>query len=191
MKAYIAATLFLVLAYICFYARYTVWSGDFAWGDRYVSTAVQMAAFISVPVLLKFREYFGKLIWRLGLFLIGASLIIQIASLAFWVPLEIYQAEDFGRPQFVVWLRLKNIVAFALGKMDAWGLNTDAMTYDQWDNQHITTWNFLPFVLRRIGDAPRWLVDVAFGAWAAGIAALAAALSRLGGILDNYGRMLP
>jgi len=183
MKAYIAAALFLVLAYICFYARYTVWSGDFAWGDRYVSTAVQMAAFMSVPVLLKFREHFGKLIWIVGIFLIGASLIIQLASLAFWVPLEIYQAEDFGRPQFVVWLRLKNIEAFALGKMDAWGLNTDAMTYDQWDNQHITTWNFLPFVLRRVGAAPRWVVITIFALWYAGITALLGALVKTRNLL--------
>ena len=183
MKAYIAVALFLVLAYICFYARYTVWSGDFAWGDRYISTAVQMAAFISVPMLLKLREHFGKVIWSTGIFLIGASLIIQIASLAFWVPLEIYQAEDFGRPQFVIWLRLKNIVAFALGKMDAWGLNTDAMTYDQWDNQHITTWNFLPFVLRRVGAAPRWVVITIFALWYAGITALLGALVKTRNLL--------
>ncbi len=185
MKAYIVAALFLVLAYICFYARYTVWSGDFAWGDRYVSTAVQMAAFVSVPLLLKFREHFGKLIWIVGIFLIGASLIIQIASLAFWLPLEIYQAEDFGRPQFVVWLRLKNIVAFTFGKMDAWGLNTDAMTYDQWDYQHVTTWNFLPLVLRRVGDAPRWVVDMACGIWYAGIVALLATVWRLRSVLNR------
>ena len=71
-------------------------------------------------------------------------MIIQLASLAFWLPLEIYQGDDFGHPQWVIWLRFKNIVAFALGKMDAWGLNTDSMGYDQWDYQHITCWNFLP-----------------------------------------------
>jgi hypothetical protein len=75
--------------------------------------------------------------------------------------------------------------------MDAWGLNTDAMSYDQWDYQHITCWNFLPFILRRIGDAPKWVVDVAFVAWAAGIAALMTALHRLGRMLDEYGRILP
>src|SRR6266700_680017 len=48
IKAYIAASHFLVLACICLYARYTVWSGNFAWGDRYVSTAVELAALISV-----------------------------------------------------------------------------------------------------------------------------------------------
>src|SRR6185437_3071059 len=42
VKAYIAASFLLLLGYICLYARYTVWSGDFAWGDRYVSTAAEM-----------------------------------------------------------------------------------------------------------------------------------------------------
>jgi hypothetical protein len=111
--------------------------------------------------------------------LVALSLVIQLASLAFWLPLEIYQADDFGHPQWVLWLRFRNIVAFGLGKMDAWGLNTDSMGYDQWDFQHITCWNFLPFVLRRIGAAPQWVVDFTFGLWAAGIAVLGGALLRL------------
>jgi hypothetical protein len=172
VKSYIIATFLLIIAYICLYARYTVWSGDFAWGDRYVSSTVEMAAFISVPLLLKFREQLGRVAWVTGVVLIAASLLIQLASLVFWMPLEIYQGDDFGHPQWVIWLRFKNIVGFALGKMDAWGLNTDAMTYDQWDYQHITTWNFLPFVLRRVGAAPKWVVDVAFGFWSGAMAAL-------------------
>jgi hypothetical protein len=179
VKAYVTAAFFLLLAYICFYARYSVWTGNFAWGDRYVSTAAEGLAFISVPLLLKFRRELGRFVGASGMFLIAASLVIQLASLAFWLPLEIYQIEDFGHPQFVIWLRFKNIVAFAFGKMDAWGLNTEAMTYDRWDYQHITTWNFLPFVLRRIGEAPRWGVDLTFAIWCAGIAALIATVLRL------------
>jgi hypothetical protein len=106
-------------------------------------------------------------------------LIIQLASLAFWLPLEIYQGDDFGHPQWVIWLRFKNIVAFALGKMNAWGLNTDSMGYDRWDYQHITCWNLLPFVLRRIGVAPKWVVDTALAAWYAGIAGLIYTLFRM------------
>ena len=182
VKAYVVASFVLVLGYICFYARYYEWSGNFAWGDRYVSTAVELAAFISVPILLKYRAELGRALWRIGLVLIAAGLIVQIASLAFWLPLEIYQGDDFGHPQWVIWLRFKNIVAFALGKMDAWGLNTESMTYDQWAFQHITCWNFLPFVLRRMGAAPRWVVDVAFGIWAAAIAGLLYAIRRMVGI---------
>ena len=49
-----------------FYARYTVWSGDFAWGDRYVSTAAELAAFISVPLLLRYRATLGRVVVGFG-----------------------------------------------------------------------------------------------------------------------------
>jgi hypothetical protein len=185
VRAYLLTTSLLILSYICFYARYYEWSGNFAWGDRYVSSAVQMTAFISVPLLLKFRDQLGKVFWTSGILLISVSLLIQLASLAFWLPLEIYQGDDLGHPQWVIWLRFKNIVAFALGKMDAWGLNTDSMAYDNWDYQHITTWNFLPFVLRRIGDAPKWVVNIAFGVWAAAIASLSYSVMKLRGALPS------
>jgi hypothetical protein len=64
--------------------------------------------------------------------------------LAFWLPLEIYQMETLGHPTFVIALRFKNIVAFALGKMDALGPEQRCHDgYDPWDYVHITTWNFL------------------------------------------------
>ena len=97
---------------------------------------------------------------------VGVSVVIQLASLCFWLPLEIYQMETLGHPTFVIALRFKNIAAFALGKMSAWGLNNDAMTQDPWDYVHITCWNFLPFVLRRVGAAPAWVVNSLMAVWA-------------------------
>ena len=179
VRAYGVTSLLLLLAYVCFYARYTFWSGDFAWGDRYVSTTVELVALIAVPLLMRYREALGKMIWRAGCVLIAVSLTIQLASLAFWLPLEIYQMETLGHPTFVIALRFKNIVALATGKMDAWGLNTPAMAQDPWDYVHITTWNFLPFLLRRVGVAPGWVVNTAMVIWVAGIAALGATLVRL------------
>ena len=179
VRAYGATSLLLLLAYICFYARYTYWSGDFAWGDRYVSTSVELVTLVAVPLLMRYRERLGRTIWRAGWVLIAVSLMIQSASLAFWLPLEIYQMETFGHPTFVIALRFKNIVAFALGKMDAWGLNTEAMAWDQWDYVHVTTWNFLPFLLRRVGAVPDWVVNSALAIWLAGIAALGSVLLRL------------
>jgi hypothetical protein len=183
VRAYAVTSLLLLFGYIAFYARYTYWTGDFAWGDRYVSTAVDMVALLSLPLLLRYRANLGRWVWRLGIVLVGVSLVIQVASLAFWLPLEIYQMETFGHPTYVIALRLKNIAAFALGKMETWGLNTDDMGYDQWDYVHITTWNFFPFLLRRVGAAPRWVVDVAFVVWGAGLAALAGVLWRLKAVL--------
>jgi hypothetical protein len=179
LRAYGVGSLFLLLLYICFYARYTYWAGDFAWGDRYVSTSVQLATLIAVPLLVRYRSQLSIWIWRGAMGVIVVSFAIQIASLAFWLPLEIYQMETLGHPTFVIALRFKNIVAFALGKMDAWGLNNESMTQDPWDYVHITTWNFLPFLLRRVGAAPRWAVETAFAVWAAGIAGLVLICSRL------------
>jgi hypothetical protein len=183
LRAYGVTSLGLLVGYISFYARYAFWAGDFSWGDRYVSTAVGLVALLAVPLLLRHREQLSAWIWRVGLVLIAASLAVQLASLAFWLPLEIYQMETLGHPTFVVALRFRNIAAFALGKMDAWGLNNDSMTQDAWDYVHITTWNFLPFLLRRVGAAPNWLVNVAFAVWGSGIAVLAVLLGRLRAVL--------
>jgi hypothetical protein len=185
VKAYAVMSCPLLLAYLSFYARYTVWSGDFAWGDRYVSTTVEMASLLAVPLLLRHRPQLAKPVWFIGLALLAISTLVQVMSLAFWLPLEIYQMETLGHPTFVIALRMKNIVAFALGKMDAWGLNNHAMTEDPWDYVHITTWNFLPFVLRRVGVAPTWVVHIAFMVWSVALAALAATLWQIRNVLGR------
>ena len=183
VRAYAITSLLLLIGYISFYARYTYWAGDHAWGDRYVSTAVELVALLGVPLLLQFRAGLGIWAWRGGVALILVSLLIQLASVAFWLPLEIYQMETLGHPTFVIALRFKNIVAFALGRMDAWGLHTVAMDQDPWDHVHVTTWNLFPFVLRRVGAAPRWVVDVSFGILIGAVVALASVLARLKGML--------
>jgi hypothetical protein len=191
IKAYLVASLFLVLSYISFYARYTVWSGDFAWGDRYVSTAVELAAFFSVPLWLRYRAQLGRWVGRAAMGLIAVSAIVQTASLAFWLPLEIYQMETLGHPTWVIALRFKNIVAFALGRMDQWGLTNYAMSWDPWDYVHITTWNFLPFVLRRVGEAPSRVVNTIFAVWATGLVGLGLALRQLRRVaLESSGQAL-
>jgi hypothetical protein len=184
IRAYSLASLALLLGYISLYARYAYWAGDFAWGDRYVSTAVEFAALLAVPLLLRYRDGLSQWVWHLGLALIVVSFAIQIASLAFWLPLEIYQMDTLGHPTFVIALRFKNIVAFALGKMQAWGLKNDSMTEDPWDYVHITTWNFLPFLLRRVGVAPRWVVQFAFAIWITGFAILVAVAARLRRVVE-------
>ena len=184
VRAYGVTSLLLLVGYISFYARYTYWAGDFAWGDRYVSTSVELAVLLAVPLLLRYRSDLNPWIWRCGFTLIVISLIIQLASLAFWLPLEIYQMETLGHPTFVIVLRFRNIAAFALGKMQEWGLNNESMTQDPWDYVHITTWNFLPFLLRRVGVAPRWVVDVAFAVWGAGVAALSLVMATLSHVVE-------
>ncbi|MGA8874904.1 MAG: hypothetical protein WB555_05185 [Candidatus Korobacteraceae bacterium] len=181
VKAYVVMGFVLMLAYISFYARYTVWSGDFAWGDRYVSTSVQLAVLLAVPLLLRYRDVLGKAVWRVGVVIWAISGLIQIASLTFWLPLEIYQMETLGHPTFVVLQRMKNIVGFASGTM----MDNFAMHWDPWDYVHITTWNFLPFLLKRVGAAPRWVVHVTLMLWIAALALLVATLSQLRRVLSE------
>jgi hypothetical protein len=136
-----------------------------------VSSAAQLVAFFSVPVLLRYRDQVGNAVWNAGMGLVAIAVAVQLASVTFWLSLELYQMTTLGHPTFVVWLRFKNIVAFALGKREAWGLTNEDMLTDPWDYVHITTWNFLPFVLRRVGEAPVWVVRVAFAVWGGGLAA--------------------
>jgi len=179
IRAYLISSTLLLFIYIGFYARYTVWSGDSAWGDRYVSSAAQMAAFLSVPLLLRYRSQLSKAVWRVGLALVAVAGAVQVASVMFWLSLELYQITTLGHPTFVVWLRFKNIVAFALNKREAWGLTNDDMLTDPWDYVHITSWNFLPFVLRRVGEAPAWVVRIAFAVWISSMGAMGWVLWRL------------
>jgi hypothetical protein len=165
-RAFMVTTPLLVLAYLVFYGRYFSWPGDFAWGDRYVSSAFELFTLLTWPLLLRHWEKLGRAVKTTAITVTVISFIIQCASLAFWVPLEIYQEETFGHPTWVILLRFKNIVAQALGKSAAWGLHTPAMFEDPWDAQHITTWNFLPSLLRHLGVAPMWAVHVLYAVWA-------------------------
>ena len=49
--------------------------------------------------------------------------------------------------------------------MSAWGLTNKSMREDAWDYAHITTWNFLPFLLKRVGMARTWVVEVLMALW--------------------------
>jgi hypothetical protein len=175
-KAYLAAFGALLFANVSFYAKYTAWSGDTAWGDRYLATPVRFVALMAVPLLMRHRSKLGKVVWRAGLVIMFISVVIQLCSVAFWCPLERYQMKTLSPPTFVVWLRLKNIVAFTLGKMGAWGLTNEAMREDPWDYAHVTTWNFLPFLLKRVGKAPARVVEVLTVLWLTVLAALIALL---------------
>ena len=179
IRAFLAATFVLLALYVVFYARYYWWAGDFAWGDRYISSAVELTTLLALPLLLRYRQVLGRTVWRLAVIVTAASVAIQCASLAFWLPLEIYQMDTLGHPTFVVFLRFKNIAAFALGKREAWGLNTPSMFADPWDAAHITAWNFLPSLLRHVGVAPLWAVDLLYAVWAVVVLALVFAAARL------------
>jgi hypothetical protein len=195
VRGFFVTTSLLVAAYIAFYARYLWWAGDFSWGDRYVSSAVELATLLAIPLLLRYRDLLGHGIRRLSVGVIAISVAIQAASLAFWLPLEIYQETDFGHAALVVALRFRNIAAFALGKRAAWGLDTQSISEDPWDAAHLTAWNFLPSLLRHIGVVPLWAVDILYMAWILVGCALIFVLVQLGRSLlhekDTNGKKSP
>ena len=180
IRAWIAVSILLVASYIVFYARYIVWSGDHAWGDRYVSTSVQLLAMLAVPLLVRYRAVLGRTVWRAGLAVVIASVVIQISSLVFWYPLEIYQMNTLGHPTFVIGLRFKNIAAVALGKVSQWGLSNKWTTEDIWQQVRSSTPWLLPFLLKKNPDVPRWLANTLIVGWSALVAALIAVLVTIG-----------
>jgi len=179
IRAYLIAFGLLLLAYISFYARYTDWAGDTAWGDRYAASAAQLFAFISVPVLVRYRNSLIRSLWPIGIGLAAISVAVQLASVTFWCPLERYQMEMLDQPTFFVGLRFSNIWNYALGHIDRWGLSPGLPAADMWDYVHITTLNFLPFVLKRVGVAPHWIVALTMAIWFSALAGLLAVLILL------------
>ena len=145
-------------------------------------------AFISVPLWLRHRAAVNRWVWRAGLALVAVSVAVQLASVAFWCPLEIYQRQMLGRPTCVAALRFKNIADVAAGR-NPWGITPDSIE-DAWDYVHVTTFNFLPFALNRMGAAARWVVEVSFVLWFAALAGVIAMLIFLprkarSGAFDN------
>jgi hypothetical protein len=179
VRAFLAATLILLAAYIIFYARYNSWAGDFAWGDRYISSTVELTTLLAIPLVLRYRRALRPSVFYSALITTAVSVIAQCASLAFWLPLEIYQMETFGPHKWVVFLRFRNIAAFALGQRKVWGLDTPAIHRDPWDAAHLTAWNVLPSLLNHFGIAPPWVVHVLYGVWFALALALVGASAKL------------
>ncbi len=179
VRAFAVATWLLLLGYLVLYGRYFSWAGDAAWGDRYVSTAVEMVALLAVPLLLRYRRELGRVVWGAGLAVLVASVAIQLASVAFWLPLEIYQIEDIGRDTSVVLLRFKNIAALATGRRMPVGIDLPGAVEDAWDAMHVRTWNFMPSLMRHVGVAPLWVVHVLYAVWIAMAIALVWTLVRL------------
>ena len=73
MRAFVVAALAMLAAYIAFYARYNWWAGDFAWGDRYISSAVEFTTLLAIPLLLRYRRVLGRGAWYMGLSITAVS----------------------------------------------------------------------------------------------------------------------
>jgi len=161
MKAYVITLGCLLLGYISFYAKFFDWSGDYAWGDRYVTTPVQMLALISVPLLLRYGSALKGWVRGLGKAIVAASVAIQAASLFFLNSLEVWQLKTLGHPMFVIGLRFVNIIAFAFGMTDRWGLSNE---YTR-SSYKVTTPYFFPFLIMRQGTASSGKIVILIVGW--------------------------
>jgi len=178
-KAWVLATGSLLCGHIVFYARYFDWSGDFAWGDRYLSMPVELLAMMAIPLLLRHRGKLRAVAWGTAWGVVTASVVVQLASVIFWHPLEVYQVMTMGHPTFVVGLRFKNIAADILGKYEQWGLTNDWMWSDSWQRFHSTTPYFTPFMLWRDGSVQAGTAHALMAAWFLVLAALIGVLLQL------------
>jgi hypothetical protein len=179
LRAYAVAMLVLLVAYMLLYARYFAWAGDFAWGDRYITSVVELFAMLAVPLLLRFRQELGRVVTACGWCVVAASVAIQAASLAFWLPLEIYQIDAMGRDAWTVALRFRNIWAMAAGRSMPAGIDLPGAVGDSFDALHIRTWNFMPSLMRHVGVAPLWVVRLMDAMWVVMAAALVVTLARM------------
>jgi hypothetical protein len=179
VRAYAVAMLVLLAAYMVFYARYFAWAGDFAWGDRYISSVVELFAMLAAPLLMQYGREVGRVVRVYAWCTVVASLAIQAASLAFWLPLEIYQIDAMGHDAWTVALRFRNIWALATGRPMPAGIDLPGAVSDSFDALHVRTWNFMPALMRHVGAAPIWVVRLLDVLWVLVAAALVVVAARL------------
>jgi hypothetical protein len=187
VRAYAVAMLVLLVAYMLLYARYFAWAGDFAWGDRYISSVVQMFAMLAVPLLMRYRRELPGVAQVFGWCVVAASVVIQAASLAFWLPLEIYQIDAMGRDAWTVALRFRNVSAMATGRRMPAGIDLPGAVGDSWDAVHVRTWNFMPSLMRHVGVAPMWVLRLLDAVWVGMAVALICVVVRMVRLLRREG----
>jgi hypothetical protein len=114
-----------------------------------------------------------------GWCIVAASVAIQVASLAFWLPLEIYEIDAMGHDAWTVALRFRNIWALATGRTMPAGIDLPGAVADSFDALHVRTWNFMPSLLRHVGAAPMWVVQVMDAVWVVMAVALVCVVLRM------------
>lgn len=167
VKAFVAAQCGLLLAYVCFYARYFDWSGDSAWGDRFVTAPVQAVCLVGGAVLARHVGELGRAKLP-ALAIVAFAAALQVSSVVFSYNLERIQLAS--RPEsarFIIGLRAENIVAGVTGNTEAWGLAEGVPERE-------LTPNLTPFGPAR--DLPPPLGALTLAVWIAGLVVFTAAL---------------
>jgi hypothetical protein len=109
-------------ASVLFHAKYTFWSGDLAWGPRYLASLMGLLCVGLLPILRR------RGAWRSALVaLASVSVIIQLASVTYSFGLEYFQDRRHGPiPDEYVWrvresqllCRFRNVALHVAGRPD-------------------------------------------------------------------------
>jgi hypothetical protein len=150
------------------YARYFLWHGDSAWGDRFTTVPVHLIALVGAAILSQHWQAIAPLLRRAAVGLLPVALLAQLLSLVFTFNLELVQETQWQRELFIVGQRVVNIVAVASGNFEAWGLSGPGFLQDP----KATTPPFLVFAFRSTLSPAAWAAML--GAW---LIACAAALA--------------
>lgn len=157
MRWYLVTAALNLALHLVAYGRFLYWHGDTAWGARYQVTSVHLLLFPLLAVLV--QRYWlsrGVKAW-LASGLITLALMVQLASVAMPMHLEVAQAEigaPGSRRQFRLGQRLANVACLVTGS--PWSFCVDRLDPEKRQylgaNNHI---NFLPFTFsKRAADNP-------------------------------------
>ncbi|MCJ7544646.1 MAG: hypothetical protein MUP47_08825, partial [Phycisphaerae bacterium] len=123
-KAHRGLAMMVIAAFaatVLFHSKFTFWSGDLAWGPRYLASVMGLCVLPIVPLVQRAR-------WRwLVAPAVGVSVVIQLASVVHSFGLEYFQDRRHGTiPDGYVWragesqlfCRFRNIALDLVGRPD-------------------------------------------------------------------------
>lgn len=143
LQWYIITVAFNLCLHLAAYSRYFFWHGDSAWGARYHVTSIQLLLLPLIALLIQqLLAARGLKKWLIQS-LIALAIVVQFASVAMPMDLEIFQAQ-LGMPgtrhDFRLGQRIANITCLISPK---W---SDRCIENHPDKQQIlNTWNHLTF----------------------------------------------
>ena len=142
IRTFVIIAILLLGVYMGFYA-YCLRAGAggaSTWGSRYTTTPVILISMVAVPLLLAMRTRLSLFEKALAVIVIGLATIVQLLSVTFWYMLEEAQMSDTGS-EFFIGMRLVNLLATALDKVQDWHLATLSVEF-----RYLKP-NFLPFLM--------------------------------------------
>ena len=185
IRSYLLSMFVLLLAGAAFHARLSFWSGDVAWGDRYLTTSVQMMALLAIPLLLRHAADLSRTFRRTAATIASASVVIQVASILMPAWTEYRQMITLGHPTFVIALRFLNVIRLMAEKMRAVTLSSSIGPPPP-SAQSLYLYPFL--MMHRLTHLPSWAPPALVAVWLVLIILMAVLLWRLSALLGSEQR---